>query len=200
MAFTVEDGTGVAGANAIITVQFFRDYHTDRGVAGVDEPTLGDSAVQALIVRATDHFVQRFGNLLKGCRATDTQTLPLPRSNIRIDGVCLPDDEIPLQIQNAIAIYSLVAKDVAALMPNPPLPFDTTDADGEVVSGGGAVVEREEKVGPIEERVRLESVRDALVRSGFSGVVDAWVIPQYPAADLLVEPFIGGGRGRVLRA
>lgn len=199
MAFTLEDGTGVAGANALISVAFFRDYHTDRGVTGVDVSSLPDTSVQALIIRATDHFVQRFGTMLIGLRATTTQTLPFPRKYMCLDGEELADDEVPLLIEQAIAIYALVAKDVASLMPNPPLPFDTVDSSGETVSGGGAVVEREEKVGPISERVRLESVRDALTRSGFSSVVDAWVIPQYPAADMLVERFLSG-TNTILRA
>lgn len=200
MAFTLEDGTGIAGANALISVQFFRDYHTDRGEPNVDVGSIADEAVEDLIVKATDYVVARFGTTFKGRRATETQTLPFPREGICIDGVEIADDAVPAQIQAAIAVYALVARDVAALMPNPPLPFDTTDSSGETISGGGAVIETEEQVGPIRERVRLESVRSALTRSNLNALVDGWVIPQYPSADLLIEPFLSSRDNKVTRA
>lgn len=66
MAFIVEDGEGVLGATSYTTVQFFRDYHTDRGVTGVDVGTIADAAVQALLIKATDYLNLRFGQRLRG--------------------------------------------------------------------------------------------------------------------------------------
>lgn len=65
MAFIVEDGTGVLGATSYGTVQDFRDYHADRGVT---LPSVLDSAVQALLVAATDYIDTRWGSRLLGLR------------------------------------------------------------------------------------------------------------------------------------
>ena len=51
MAFTLEDGSGVAGANAYIDAAYFRTHHTDRGnSAGAD---FIDNEVEAGIIRAS---------------------------------------------------------------------------------------------------------------------------------------------------
>lgn len=199
MAFTLEDGTGVADANALISVAYWRAYHDDRGEPNVDVGSIADAVVEQLIIKATDFFVQRFGTHLKGQRATTTQTLPLPRENAIVDGVERDDDTVWTEIEQAIAIYALVARDVAALMPNPPLPFDHLDASGNTIAASGVVTSRFEQVDVIKESVRLESVREALSRSGLSAIVDGWVLPQYPSADLLIEPFLRS-RGKVIRA
>jgi hypothetical protein len=72
MAFTLESGFGVAGANAYASVAFFRAHHTDRGVSGVDVGTLTDSVVEGLLVRATDYVEQRFGSRWIGVRKWDS--------------------------------------------------------------------------------------------------------------------------------
>ena len=192
MAFTLEDGTGVAGANALITVAFFREYHTDRGRAGVDVTTIPDATAQALIIRATDFIVKRWGESFKGCRLTDTQGLPFPREDIYIDGVEQPEDAVPLGIQQAAAEYALRANDVLQLAPDAPLAFAREDASGTEVAGSGVVVEKEERADVLSERTRYADPSRVSNRSSGSSLVDGWMIPAYPAADLLIEPFLKG--------
>lgn len=196
MAFTVEDGTGIPGANSFTTVQAFRDHWADRGT---DVTALLDPDVEKLLVRATDYILQRWGCEFSGSRATETQTLPFPREGICLDGVEVADDAVPSDIQTATIIYALIAKDVAKLLPNPPIPFDRLDASGSIISGSGVVNRKREHVGPIEEETWFESQRDASTRTSGSSMLDSWVLPQYPEADLLIEKFLRGSSGSLIR-
>lgn len=65
MTFIVEDGSGKKGATSYVTVQDFRDYHTDRGV---DTSAILDGAVQSLLIAATDYIDTRWGSRLLGLR------------------------------------------------------------------------------------------------------------------------------------
>lgn len=188
MAFTVEDGTGVEGANAFITVAFYKSYWTDRGIS-VKET---DTQIQAAIVRATDYIEKRFGTQYKGERATLTQTLSFPRSDVVIDGITLPDDALPAQLLAATAEYARRARKYAELAPDKPVSFDRESVDGDTISGTGLVVEKEEQVGPLSERtVYVDPTTSTTSPS----------MPAYPGADLLMAPLLrSGGRGRTIRA
>lgn len=68
MAFIVEDGTGVKGANSYGTLQGFKDYFTGRP----DEAAaiaLTDSVIQSLLVAASDYIDTRWGRRFLGSRA-----------------------------------------------------------------------------------------------------------------------------------
>lgn len=52
MAITLEDGTGVAGANSYVTVAELRTYAGDRGVT----LPVADASVEYLLVKAADHL------------------------------------------------------------------------------------------------------------------------------------------------
>lgn len=192
MAFTLEDGTGVTGANALISVAFFREYHTDRGRTGVDASTIPDATAQALIIRATDFLVKRWGEAFKGCRTVETQGLPFPREDMVIDNIDIASDSVPLGIQQAIAEYALRANDVLQLAPDAPVAYDREGADGSTISGSGAIVEKEERADVLSERTRYEGSVRSDNRSSGSSLVEGWMIPAYPAADLLVEPYLRG--------
>ena len=80
MAFTLEDGSGVEGANAYIDVSFYRDHHTDRGNTAHSDFT--DTDTMAGIIRAFGEssfvvFVRSRGRGLSGrawMRSTMTAT------------------------------------------------------------------------------------------------------------------------------
>lgn len=163
MAFTVEDGTGLVDSNALISVAFADAYHTLRantawtGVQGVKE---------AAIVRATDYLCNRFKFL--GDKFSEDQALEFPRT--------YDDDtaKMPVKMQQAVAEYAVRAL-TTVLAPDP-----TTDLTG------GRVVEKKEKVGPIEESTRYaEGVSLALLK-------------PYPAADMLLRGLVDTVR-RVIR-
>lgn len=101
----------------------------------------------------------------------------------------------PIPLSQAVAEYARIASTVAELAPTPPLPFDTEDADGGIISGGGAIISRDEKVGPIEESTTYAGPKDLPVGPKGSATVSGWALPTYPAADLLIEPYLTNTTG-----
>ena len=165
MAFTVEDGTGLASSNALIDVAFADAYFTDRGIAA----WTGDTATikQPAIIRATDYLCNRFTFL--GEVYVETQALAFPRTY---------DDEtvpvMPTKMKQAVAEYALRAL-TQTLAPDPV-----------VSTTGGQIIEKVEKVGPLEEATRYaEGVANAVLR-------------PYPAADMLLRGLVDNAR-RVIR-
>jgi len=126
MTFVVEDGTGLSNANALISVSFADEYHTDRGRA---DWTGADSVKQAAIVRATDYVCTRFR--IKYPKVEDAQSLSFPI-------VLNNEAAMPLKMQQAVAEYALraMSKELAPDMER----------------GGDRLVSTMEKVGPLEER------------------------------------------------
>lgn len=189
MAFVVEDGTGVANANAYILVAYYRAYWLDRGK---DLTAQTDQQVQGYIVRATDYVERRFGQNYLGSRKTLTQALGMPREGIVLDGVEISPDAVPAMFQMGIAEYAYRASKYADLAPDSPVPFAREAEGGGTVPSGGAVIAESKKVGPIEKSVEYADPTAAS---------NSWAIPAYPAADALIEPFVAGGRsGKTIRA
>lgn len=99
----VEDGTTVEGANSYVSTADAIAYAALRGVT---IPNVSDSA-DAYIYKTMDIIETKS---YKGCKTVSTQRLQFARSGVCIDGVLLPNDEIPFQLINAqcelfIAIY-----------------------------------------------------------------------------------------------
>jgi hypothetical protein len=170
MAFTLEDGTGVIGANAYVDVAFVTAYLTDRNREtenGWDAAAAG--ATQAAIIAATDYIERVFGPRFLGNRASapEAQGLGFPRVGIVKDGFQLVSTTLPVGLQQATAEYAVRAL-AAILQPDP-----TIDATGK------AVTRKREKVGPIEEETEYEA----------GGSITNLVKP-YPAADALLTGLI----------
>lgn len=92
----VEDGTGVAGANAYISVSYATAYHAERGNAWAGTTTEMEQA----IVRASDYLDQMPWG---GTRLTTTQGLQWPRVTWGY----------PDAIKRACAEYALRARSAA---------------------------------------------------------------------------------------
>lgn len=170
MAFVVEDGTGVADANAYITVAWADAYHTDRGNAS----WAGNDAVkQQAIVRATDYIETRWEGRFKGSQEhlDPLQPLQWPRLYV-YDLNGLPVAGIPVALMRATAEYALRALS-AALAPDPNL------------AQGAATLVRK-KIGPIETETRYAEVAVP-------------VLQRYPAADRLLRPLLNSPAGHVYR-
>ncbi len=172
MAFTVEDGTVVAGANAYITVDQYRTHHTDRGRAALITDTgQGDTAVQAAIVQATDYVDKRFGRRFRGDRRASSQELEWPRTDAWSDDGYLLEN-IPNALIKAVAEYAwlqiLLASDLA------PLPDGTS----------GVVNKVTQKVGPITDA--KEYAERPMVSSG--NLVQS--VKEYPQADMWIEEML----------
>lgn len=68
MAFTVEDGTGVKGANSYVTTAFFKDYFKDRP----EDAPVANTDIQPLLVAATRYIDNTFRLRFKGQRQRNT--------------------------------------------------------------------------------------------------------------------------------
>lgn len=188
MAFLIEDGSGVAGANSFVTVATYKAYCADRGM---DVSCQADDEIETFLIRATDYIERTFGRLYLGTRSTTTQTLGHPRTGIVIDGVEVPSDELASVLVYATCEYAFRASKYRQLTPDQQTPFDREMTSGEIVSGSGAIVAKKEKVGPIEESSTYAD--PTTVRLNPSK-------PSYPEADLLMTGLlVNGGRGRVIR-
>jgi hypothetical protein len=104
MAFTVEDGSGVTGANSYVTVAEAATYHLDRGNAAW-AGAASDTVRQGALVRATDYIEQTYGDDWKGEPVATDQALSWPRC-----GLCGVDtDEIPDRLKQAVCLLALEA-------------------------------------------------------------------------------------------
>ena len=171
MGLTVQDNNGsVAGANAYITVQQFKDYHADRGA---DTSAFDDEAIEAAVIRATDYLDQRF-NFVGKKRLGRDQTTEWPRTDAW-DRDRYYINDIPPEVKEACAEYALRAL-AAELNPDP-----------ERNASGVAVLSKSEAVGPISESVTF-----------VGGAV--FQMPKYPAADQkLVRAGLVRSGGTLLR-
>lgn len=128
-----------------------------------------DAVKQGALIRATDYVEGRWATKFKGDEQfPETQALSFPRTDIGWD------DAVPTGIKRAVAEYALRALS-APLAPDP-----TVDATG------AAVKSTKEVVGPIETEVVYQ---------------DAGQVVQpfkpYPAADMLVRPFLRSSSGLI---
>lgn len=132
MAFTVEDGTIVAGANSYTTVADADSYFGDR--ANADWAALDTPTKQSLLVKATDYLVQKYRNRWKGMRVNIKQTLDWPRAGVQIEdyfdpqqgprlfpfeglAFLVPTDIVPDEVKHACCEAAIRAK-AAPLAPD----------------------------------------------------------------------------------
>ncbi len=192
-AFTVQNDDGdEADANAYITVEFFQQYHEDRGR---DVSAITDDDIKIGIVRATDYvdnrFADRFAGQPLGVWPTE-QTTQFPReyayynSGTEIEG-------IPIVLQKAIAEYALRASG-AELLQDPPEPIDS---DGNYTNG--RLTSLDQTVGPVSEKKVFQEYYTS-PGSGV-GLVSGDLLPVIPAADILINQLLtGGGHRTAIRA
>lgn len=89
MTLIVEDGSGIASANAYITANEFKQYHAARG-----NPLEYDGSVEQSIIRATDYVDRRFGRLFKGVKRYSD--LRFARATLTATGVPSDGDTVTL--------------------------------------------------------------------------------------------------------
>ena len=104
MAFTVEDGTGVSGANAYVTVAEAEAYFTDRAITWTAATT---GAKESQIVIATTYVDNKYS--WPGSRIDRTQGLQWPREDATDrEGLEIDDDSVPIEVKNAVCEAVLV--------------------------------------------------------------------------------------------
>lgn len=173
MAFTVEDGTGKADANAYIAVADVDAYFTLRGITAW---TGSNTVKEQAIVRATDYIETRWGPRFLGIpEFPDTpQALSFPRLYI-FDRSGLQIEGVPDKLKKATAEYALRAL-TATLMPDP-----------EVADSGAMVIGNRQKIGPIETEVT------------YAASMGVRTLKAYPAADKLLYELVTSGGARAVR-
>ena len=100
MSFTVEDGTGLPGANAYVSVADCAAYAADRGLTFPDSPS---GIAEQAIVRASAAIDAKYGNRFPGERLKlRDQGLEWPRA-YAYDRACnlIASDAVPVEIVNA---------------------------------------------------------------------------------------------------
>ena len=201
MAFLVETGTGIPNANAYDTVVNIDTHHADRGAT--DWTNFATTEKQQAIIRASDFIDKRFGRRFVGVRSTKGQGLEWPRlSAFDQDGFLLSDvDAIPRQLTKAVAEYALRAAVCGVLSPDPPLPVPKQDpadmANRPDQAETGQLTRHREKVGPLEEDNWFETTSQVIARSLAAGatsvkssLVNDFLIPEYPEADMWLEELL----------
>lgn len=183
MAFTVEDGTNVAGANAYCDVAFVTAYLTETGDNTAWSALATDTLREQAIVKATRYIDQRFGPLFMSQRRHRTQSLQWPRVELLYDdgSVWIDENDIPNELKWATAEYANRASvDGATLIADP--------------SSSRQPIETKEKVGPIEVVEKFEPGG-----GGGSTTVPAQAFSAYPTADLWLETLLKGQQGSLLQ-
>jgi hypothetical protein len=167
MTFTVEDGTGIAGANSYATVDEADAYFAERGVATW---TGSDAAKEILLIKATDYIELRFSERFKGdIEFPDTpQGLSFPR--LGITGY----EGVPDRLKKATYEYALRA------IAGPLAPDITYETSGLQLAG------KRTKVGPIETELQYK-------QSGSGSSVP--LFRPYPVADGYLRPLLLAGGG-----
>lgn len=172
MTLIVEDGTGLANSNTYVDEAYVLAYLQLRGR---DTPWTagGGPAQQAACVAATDYIETRFAmrflstKLNAGANGGTLQALSFPRVNLYSrDGVLIGG--VPANLKKAAAEYASRALTII-LLPDP-----VTDPTARAVVGS------EQTVGPISTKTQYQS-----------GAGMTTMIKPYPAADMLLQEFLG---------
>ena len=176
MAFIVEDGSGVPGANSYATVEYAVSYFEERGRTAEFDGT--DDQRKGWLVQATD-YIERFAERFKSVQLLASQSLSFPRalfvglagSNTNM----VVDAWMPELLLKAACEYAARAKR-GPLAPDP-----VVDATGH------SVVMTSRKVGPLERSFAV--VGDGRVQA----------FRSYPAADRLLSSLLRPAQQRVIR-
>lgn len=104
MALTVEDGTGLADADALISLAYADSYHSDRG----NSTWTGTDADKEAAIRRASFFLTNSFNW-EGYRLNGrSQSLAWPRTYVTdYEGNSVPSDEVPTEVQQACAEAAL---------------------------------------------------------------------------------------------
>lgn len=148
---TVEDGTSLADANSLISVEDARSYATLRGVALPED----DSELEVLIIKANDYLIA-LEPQLQGWRTSSTQGMPFPRVNVRLYGRILVHNQLPSTLISGLCqlVCELVSGEIMPV------------SDGRVILV--------ETVGPISTEYQPSGISGFIPRFP---VVDAFLLP-----------------------
>ena len=171
MALVVEDGTGLANAEAYAAVADFVDYYTKRGETTLAAKTVAE--IEVALRKGADALDNFYRGRWKGVQTTTTQALSWPREGVVDDHEALEhdDDYVPPQIAKASII--LAGKSFSAdLQP---------DAER-----SGTIKREMKQVGPLQKEIEYTEGQD--------------ISNIYNSVDTLVRGLITTGSRTLLRA
>lgn len=103
MTLIVEDGTGLADADALISLEYANAYHAERGNVWTASSTEKEQAIRRASRFLSDSFI--WDGLPKRPRV---QSLAWPRTNVTDrDGYAVTANAVPPEIQRAVAEIAL---------------------------------------------------------------------------------------------
>lgn len=161
MAFTVEDGTGVAGANSLVDVAFADEYFADRG--NTVWAALTTEQKQSALILASDYASTQYQ--YKGHRASVEQALAFPRTGV-VDPQGQPLDGIPACVKRVVSELAVRASS-GTLLPDPE--FD---------ENGRLIKSKMDAIGPLKTSVE------------YAGPGDLYEESRYPAVDAMMCPWL----------
>lgn len=161
MAFTVEDGTGVAGANSLVDVAFADEYFADRG--NTVWAALTTEQKQSALILASDYASTQYQ--YKGEKASVEQALAFPRTGV-VDPQGQPLSGIPSCIKRVVAELAVRASS-GTLLPDPE--FD---------ENGRLIKSKMDAIGPLKTTVE------------YAGPGDLYEESRYPAVDAMMCPWL----------
>lgn len=146
MALTVEDGSGLAAADAYDSITNIESYLTSMGGPTATWVALStDAAKEPHVRKATRYLDAEYGSRWKGTKTYSTQALDWPRAWVEAEGYAIDSsgsDAIPTALKQALAILA----DASAsedLMPDQANPGD--------------IKRKRVKAGPVEQDVEYLS-------------------------------------------
>lgn len=107
MALTVEDGSGLAGAEAYISVADATAYFAARNNA--DWAALTTSQQEAALRQGAEYLDATYGERWQGSRMTEAQPLSWPRVGVVVDGYSLNGSPLPVALVRANAELAMRA-------------------------------------------------------------------------------------------
>ena len=128
MAIVIEDGTGLANAEAYISVADADAYFLARGNAAW--AALTTARKEEVLRDGSDYMAAVYGQRWKGSRVTETQALDWPREDVSANGFDIDNNVVPGAVARANAELAVRA------------------SAGELLEDQGAQV-KSEQVGPI---------------------------------------------------
>lgn len=184
MSIIVEDGTGKIDANSYVDLSFADAYFTER--ANSVWQSYFDNKKEAALIRATDYIEMRFGSQFSGSRLypDNPQLLSFPRKDSNgnpigsyiydiIDPTLIIGISTPTAIKRATCEYAVRAI-VGELI------TDTSNVE---------VVNTRVKIGSIEKETTYPST-----------IRQPKQFASYPAADLLIKPYLKSNSSQLVRS
>lgn len=161
MAFTVENGTGLADANSLVSVEYADTYFADR--LNDTWAKLTVEAKQAALLRATAYVCGQYQ--FKGVRLSSQQNLPFPRT-----GVYDPEGNVPRGVPECVKV---VTCELAVRASAGPLIQDPV-----VDEGGRPIKMKQLRAGPLHKTIE------------YAGPGEYIPMSRYPAVDALMCPWL----------